>query len=56
VRFRVDGVLVGTAKVSSLGIARINKSGSVVPAVHTGSTIRVRRTSNNVLVAAGRFN
>ena len=55
VRFRVDGVLVGTAKVSSLGTARINKSGSVVPAVHTGSTIRVRRASNGALVASGRF-
>ena len=56
VRFRVDGALVGTAKVNSLGTARINKSGSVVPAVHTGSTIRVRRASNGALVAAGTFN
>ena len=56
VRFRVDGVLVGTAKVSALGTARINKSGSVVPAVHTGSTIRVRRASNGALVASGTFN
>ena len=56
VRFRVDGALVGTAKVNSLGTARINKSGSVVPAVHTGSTIRVRRASNGALVASGTFN
>jgi hypothetical protein len=56
VRFRVDGVLVGTAKVNALGTARINKSGSAVPAVHTGSTIRVRRASNGALVASGTFN
>ncbi len=56
VRFRVNGVLVGTATVSSFGTARINKSGAGIPAVTRGSTIRVRRASNGALVASGRFN
>jgi hypothetical protein len=56
VKFRVDGVLVGTKTVNSFGTARIRRTGSAVPAVHTGSTIRVRRASNGVLVASGRFN
>jgi hypothetical protein len=54
VRFRVDGQLVGSATVNSLGTARIRRSGDVVPAVSTGSTIRVRKL-NGVLVASGRF-
>jgi len=54
VRFRIDGKLVGTAKVNAMGTARINRSGSVVPVVTTGSTIRVR-TLNGTLVASGRF-
>jgi hypothetical protein len=56
VRFRVDGKLVGSATVNNLGTARIRRTGAVVPPVHTGSTIGVRRASNNVLVASGRFN
>jgi hypothetical protein len=54
VRFRVDGQLVGTATVNSLGRAHINKSGNVVPPVSAGSTIRVRKL-NGTLVASGRF-
>jgi hypothetical protein len=56
VNFIVNGKLVGRATVNSLGTARIRKTGSVVPAVTTGSTIRVRRPISDVLVAAGRFN
>jgi hypothetical protein len=54
VRFRVDGVIVGTATVSSVGTARINKSGGAIPAVSKGSTIRVRRLTGT-LVASGIF-
>ena len=54
VRFRVNGQLVGTATVNNLGTARINKRGSVVPAVSAGSTIRVRKL-DGTLVASGRF-
>jgi hypothetical protein len=54
VRFLVKGISVGTAKVSALGTARIDKSGAAVPAVTTGSRIRVERL-NEALVASGRF-
>ena len=54
VNFRVNGVTVGTATVNSLGTARIDKAGSVVPNVTAGSTIRVKRP-NGALVASGRF-
>ena len=54
VRFRVNGVVVGTATVSSVGTARINKSGGGIPAVSKGSTIRVRRLTG-ALVASGTF-
>ena len=54
VRFRVNGQLVGTATVNSLGTARIRRTGNAIPAVSAGSTIRVRKL-NDVLVASGRF-
>ncbi len=54
VRFRVNGQLVGSATVNSLGTARIRRTGNAIPAVSTGSTIRVRKL-NDVLVASGRF-
>ena len=54
VRFRVNGKLVGTARVNPMGTARVNRSGNVVPVVSAGSTIRVRTLSGN-LVASGRF-
>jgi len=54
VRFRVNGVVVGTTTVTSVGTARINKSGAGIPAVSKGSTIRVRRLTG-ALVASGTF-
>lgn len=54
VRFRVNGVVVGTATVNSVGTARIDKSGGGIPAVTKGSTIRVRRLTG-ALVASGTF-
>ena len=54
VRFRVNGTLVGSATVNSLGTARIDRSGNGIPAVSKGSTIRVRRVSG-ALVASGTF-
>ena len=54
--FRVDGALVGSAIVDEFGDARIRKSGSVVPAVKTGSRIAVRRAGVGTLVASGTFN
>ena len=54
VRFLVNGHLVGTATVNSVGTARIDRSGNVVPPVSAGSKIRVRRP-NGDLVASGTF-
>ena len=54
VRFRIDGVLVATATVNSLGTVRITKSGGGIPAVTKGSTIRVHRLTS-ALVASGHF-
>jgi hypothetical protein len=54
VRFRVNGVVVGTTTVNSVGTARIDKSGGGIPAVAKGSTIRVRRLTG-ALVASGTF-
>jgi hypothetical protein len=54
VNFRVNGITVGTATVNSVGTARIDKAGSVVPNVTAGSTIRVKRP-NGARVASGRF-
>ena len=54
VRFRVKGQVVGTATVSSLGRAQINRRGATVPAVSTGSKINVRKL-NGALVASGTF-
>jgi hypothetical protein len=54
VQFRVKGALVGSAKVSAAGVARINKSGGTIPMVAKGSAIRVNRVSG-ALVASGTF-
>ena len=54
VRFRVNGTVVGTATVNTLGRAQINRRGATVPAVSTGSKINVRKL-NGVLVASGTF-
>jgi hypothetical protein len=53
---RIDGHLVGSMTVNTLGNARLRKTGSVVPAVHTGSKAVVRRAANGQLVASGIFN
>jgi hypothetical protein len=53
----VDGKQVGTMKVNSLGAARLNRNstrGQTVPAIHSGSIVRVR-TASGVLVASGKF-
>jgi hypothetical protein len=53
---RIDGKFVGSMTVNNLGNARLRKTGSVVPAVQTGSKIVVRRALNGQLVASGTFN
>ena len=57
VRFFVNGNLLGSKVVSSLGAAKISRStekGQTVPAITDGSTVRVRTTSGT-LVASGSF-
>ena len=54
VRFRINGHVVGTATVNSLGRAHISRRGATVPAVSTGSKINVRKL-NLGLVASGTF-
>ena len=54
VRFRVNGNVVGTATVNTLGRAQINRRGATVPAVSTGSKVNVRKL-NGALVASGTF-
>ena len=55
VKFVVDGTRVGSDRVSALGRARIDVTGSSVPTVDTGSKIKVR-TGSGTLVARGTFN
>jgi hypothetical protein len=55
VEFRVDGKSVGSAAVSSAGVALIRLSRSAAPRVSTGFTSEVL-TSSGVLVASGVFN
>jgi predicted PilT family ATPase len=57
VKIAVNGNVVGLAKVSSLGIARLDRNtelGQTVPNIVHGSTVAVR-TPANTLVASGRF-
>jgi hypothetical protein len=54
VRFKVDGTAVGTATVSAVGRAHIDRRGAGAPSVSTGSKISVRKL-NGALVASGRF-
>lgn len=55
VRFLVKDQLVGAATVDAFGDAEIDRAGSTVPRVVTGSPIRVA-LGNGALVASGRFN
>jgi hypothetical protein len=54
VSFVVNGKTVGSKTVSTLGNARINRSGAAVPSVSAGSRIRVT-TPSGAIVASGVF-
>jgi hypothetical protein len=54
-RIRVNSVLVGTMTVNSFGNARFDKRSNTLPAVTTGTPIRIRRAADGTLVASGRF-
>jgi len=51
---RVSGVLVGHMTVSSLGNASFHKRSNSLPAVTSGTPIRIRK-ADGTLVASGRF-
>lgn len=53
----VDGSKVGSMKVNSFGVARLNLNtdrGQAVPRIHSGSTVKVR-TAAGTLVVSGMF-
>jgi hypothetical protein len=57
VSFYANGVKFGVGKVSSLGIAQIDRNselGQAVPSIIHGSTVAAR-TSTGVVIVAGRF-
>jgi hypothetical protein len=57
VRVFVNGSLLATAKVSSLGqihVERRTESGQSVPVIRSGSTVRVR-TLGGTMIASGAF-
>ena len=54
VNFFVNSTKIGSARVSGLGAAQINKRGSGFPAVNSGTRIKVKTTGGATIVA-GRF-
>jgi hypothetical protein len=54
VTFVVGGKKLGTAKVSALGAAQIERRNSTVPAVRAGTAVSVK-TAGGVLIARGSF-
>jgi len=54
VSFYVNSTKIGTARVSSLGAARVDKRGSTFPAVQSGTAIKVK-TAAGKLIVSGRF-
>ena len=54
VNFFVNSTKVGSARISGLGAAQIERRGSAFPAVHAGTRIKVKTTAGKTIVA-GRF-
>ena len=54
VNFFVNSTKVGSARVSGLGAAQVNKRGSGFPAIKAGTRIKVKTTGGATIVA-GRF-
>ena len=54
VNFFVGRTKVGSARISGLGAAQVNRRGSSFPAVRAGTVIKVK-TARGVTVVSGRF-
>ena len=54
VNFFVNSTKVGSARISGLGAAQIERRGSAFPTVHAGTRIKVKTTAGKTIVA-GRF-
>ena len=54
VSFFVNRTKVGSARISALGAAQINRRGSTFPAVRAGTVIKVK-TAQGTTVVSGRF-
>jgi hypothetical protein len=54
VNFFVNSTKVGSARISGLGAAQINRRGSAFPAVHAGTRVKVKTAAGSTIVA-GRF-
>ena len=54
VNFFVNSTKVGSARISGLGAAQVNKRGSSFPAIKAGTRIKVKTTGGATIVA-GRF-
>jgi hypothetical protein len=54
VNFFVGSTKVGSARISGLGAAQINRRGSSFPAVRAGTVIKVK-TARGATIVSGRF-
>jgi hypothetical protein len=54
VNFFVNSTKVGSARISGLGAAQINRRGSAFPAIHAGTRVKVK-TAGGAIIVAGRF-
>jgi hypothetical protein len=54
VNFFVNSTKVGSARVSGLGAAQVERSGASFPVIHAGTRIKVK-TAGGTLIVSGRF-
>jgi hypothetical protein len=54
VSFFVNNTKIGSARVSGLGAARVDRRGASFPAVQSGTVIKVK-TSGGATIVSGRF-
>ena len=54
VNFFVNSTKIGSARISSLGAAQINRRGSSFPTVRAGTLVKVK-TAGGTTVVSGRF-